>query len=287
MAAVARPPSQRDEDAPSGLMRPSRQRVSRTEVDYRKLHRGTLARETALSQGSGKGSEASESRLDTVLRAIAGVRESVDERLALMQEAITERSDIEQVKETISDELRNVVQERLKMTVQRTIVDAIRDEVAKTVQQQVGEAVRGEVKNAVEQEVKSIIQSAVANGINEQVTTIVQQQVTAIVQQQVTAIIQQQVTGIVQQQVTPIVQEQVTAIVEKQLSSFQLSSPSPSYADIARTPPGSHPSNVRTLSNQTTPSTLTDTIHCTVRWTCPTWKRRKGAGPMQAKSDRR
>lgn len=92
MAAVVRPPSQQDVDAPSALTRPSRQRVSRTEVDYRKLHRGTLAKETALSQASGKSSEASESRLDTVLRAIAGARESVDERFALMQEAITERS---------------------------------------------------------------------------------------------------------------------------------------------------------------------------------------------------
>jgi hypothetical protein len=232
MAAVVRAPSQQDEDAPAALTRPSRQRVSRTEVDYRKLHRGTFAKETALAQASGKSSEASESRLDTVLRAITGVRESVDERFALMQEAITERSDIEQIKATISDELRNVVQERLKTTVQRTIVDAIRDEVAQTVQQQVGEAERSEVKNVVQQEVKSIIQDAVANSINEQVTAIVQQQVTAIVQQQVTRI--------------------------------QLSSPSPSYADVARTPPGSHPSNVRMLSNQTTPSTLTDTLYCTV-----------------------
>jgi hypothetical protein len=38
----------------------------------------------------------------------------------------------------------------------------------------------------------------------------------------------------------------------------------PCYADIARIPPGSRPSNLRTLSNQTTPSTLTDTLYCTV-----------------------
>jgi hypothetical protein len=56
----------------------------------------------------------------------------------------------------------------------------------------------------------------------------------------------------------------VTTILGKQLSSIQLSSPNPSYADVARTPPGSHPSNLRTLSNQTTPSTLTDTLYCTV-----------------------
>ncbi|OQD66254.1 hypothetical protein PENANT_c364G09609, partial [Penicillium antarcticum] len=40
---------------------------------------------------------------------------------------------------------------------------------------------------------------------------------------------------------------------------------SPSYADIARTPPTSHPSNVRTLSTlNTTPSNFTDTLYCTV-----------------------
>jgi hypothetical protein len=39
---------------------------------------------------------------------------------------------------------------------------------------------------------------------------------------------------------------------------------SPSYADVARTPPLSHPSNIRTLSSITTPTTLTDTLYCTV-----------------------
>jgi hypothetical protein len=43
------------------------------------------------------------------------------------------------------------------------------------------------------------------------------------------------------------------------------SSPSPSYADVARTPPTSQPSNVRTLSSMyTTPSTLTNTLYCTI-----------------------
>ena len=103
-----RPPSQPGEDAPPALTRQSRQRVSRTEVDYRKLHRGILAKETALSQASGKSSESSESRLDTVLKAIAGVRESVDERFALVQDTIG------QVKEHVSEEVRNVVQKQLK-----------------------------------------------------------------------------------------------------------------------------------------------------------------------------
>jgi hypothetical protein len=40
---------------------------------------------------------------------------------------------------------------------------------------------------------------------------------------------------------------------------------SPSYADVARTPPTSYPSNVRTLSSSnTTPTTFTDTLYCTI-----------------------
>ncbi|KAF4971249.1 hypothetical protein FSARC_1871 [Fusarium sarcochroum] len=42
-------------------------------------------------------------------------------------------------------------------------------------------------------------------------------------------------------------------------------SPQPSYADVARTPPTSQPSNVRTLSSmRTTPSSFTDTPFCTI-----------------------
>lgn len=40
---------------------------------------------------------------------------------------------------------------------------------------------------------------------------------------------------------------------------------SPSYADVARTPPLSYPSNIRSLStSNTTPTTLTDTLYCTI-----------------------
>ncbi|KAI3113530.1 transcriptional regulator family: Zinc finger, CCHC-type [Penicillium roqueforti] len=40
---------------------------------------------------------------------------------------------------------------------------------------------------------------------------------------------------------------------------------SPSYADVARTPPSSYPSNIRTLSTlNTTPTTFTDTLYCTI-----------------------
>lgn len=126
MAAVVRSLSQPDEGASPALTRPSRQRVSRTEVDYHKLHRGTLAKETALSGASGKSSENSVPRLDTVLKAIAGMRDSVDERFALVQEAIEHVPDISQVKEIVSEEVRDIVQELLKITVQREIVEATR-----------------------------------------------------------------------------------------------------------------------------------------------------------------
>ena len=36
------------------------------------------------------------------------------------------------------------------------------------------------------------------------------------------------------------------------------------YADVARTPPSSHPSNLRTISNWTTLSMFTDTLYYTV-----------------------
>ena len=110
----------------------------------------------------------------------------------------------------------------------------------------------------------NIVDESVSAIIHKQVTSIVKEQVTTIIQQQVTSIIQQQVTSIVQQQVTTIVQEQVIAILEKQLSSIQLLSPNPSYADIAYTLLGSCPSNLRTISNQTIPSTLIDILYYTV-----------------------
>ncbi|KAF4546909.1 Hypothetical protein D9617_102g071680 [Elsinoe fawcettii] len=168
-----------------------------------------------------------------ILKAIAGVHDSVDERLALAP-------DIGQVRDAVSEEVKEVVQEQLKVTVQKEIGHIIGDEVKRAVQQQVGEVVRCEV------------------------AAVVQQQAGSIIRQQVTAIVQQQVSIVVQEKVTSIVQEQVTAIVEKKLSSIQQPSPNPSYADVARTPPESRPNNLRTISNQTIPSTFTDTLYCTV-----------------------
>jgi hypothetical protein len=109
MAALTRPPSQPDENAPLGTTRPSRSRVSRAEIDYRRLHRGTLAKEEASKQMTARSSATQESQLNTISKAVAGVRESVKERFILVQEAIADKSDIKPIKETISEELGHAV----------------------------------------------------------------------------------------------------------------------------------------------------------------------------------
>jgi len=60
--------------------------------------------------------------------------------------------------------------------------------------------------------------------------------------------------------------EQIDALVRNpSLTAASQPSPRTSYADIARTPPSSQPSGVRTLStSNTTPSTYTDTLFCTI-----------------------
>jgi Zinc knuckle len=56
-----------------------------------------------------------------------------------------------------------------------------------------------------------------------------------------------------------------TEEIQTQLSSIQFPSPSPSYAEVARTPPNSWPSNIQTLTSMgTTPSRMTDTLYCTI-----------------------
>jgi hypothetical protein len=59
---------------------------------------------------------------------------------------------------------------------------------------------------------------------------------------------------------------EMTEKIETQLSNIQPPlSASPSYAEVARTPPSSQPSNVQTLTSMgTTPSTITDTLYCTI-----------------------
>ena len=59
---------------------------------------------------------------------------------------------------------------------------------------------------------------------------------------------------------------EVVKLIQAQLSNIQaLPSATPSYADIARTSPGSQPSNLLSFSSMnTTPSIMTDTLYCTV-----------------------
>ncbi|KAJ6157289.1 hypothetical protein N7497_006174 [Penicillium chrysogenum] len=60
---------------------------------------------------------------------------------------------------------------------------------------------------------------------------------------------------------------------------------SPSYADVARTPPTSYPSNIRTLSTlNTTPTIFTETLYCTIDTSKMTESEneRKSAGSIRA-----
>ncbi|KAH8656269.1 hypothetical protein BGZ61DRAFT_570766, partial [Ilyonectria robusta] len=64
---------------------------------------------------------------------------------------------------------------------------------------------------------------------------------------------------------TKQLREQLDAMAKSIQANSAQTSPHPSYADVARTPPSSQPSNVQTLSSmQTTPSTLIDTLFCTI-----------------------
>jgi hypothetical protein len=59
---------------------------------------------------------------------------------------------------------------------------------------------------------------------------------------------------------------EISAMIETQLSNVQVpASASPSYATVARTPPTSQPSNLPSFSSRSlTPSSLTDTLYCTI-----------------------
>jgi hypothetical protein len=75
------------------------------------------------------------------------------------------------------------------------------------------------------------------------------------------------ITATVTQQ-SDTLKEEMAGIAEQiktQLSSLQASSPSPSYAEVARTPPNSWPSIVQTRASMgTTPSRMTDTLSCII-----------------------
>jgi hypothetical protein len=59
---------------------------------------------------------------------------------------------------------------------------------------------------------------------------------------------------------------ELAAMIQTQLSNIQVpASASPSYAAVARTPPNSQPSNLPSFSSRSlTPSTMTDTLYCTI-----------------------
>jgi len=59
---------------------------------------------------------------------------------------------------------------------------------------------------------------------------------------------------------------EMTEKIETQLFNIQpVPSTSPSYTEVARSPPNNEPSNIRTLTSiGTTPSTMTDTLYCTI-----------------------
>jgi regulator of replication initiation timing len=82
------------------------------------------------------------------------------------------------------------------------------------------------------------------------------------------------------------VHEQLDTIARSQALNIPTnSSPNPSYADVARTPPISQPSNIRTLSSfNTIPSTFTDTLYCIIDTskTVESGEKRMSAGTVRA-----
>ena len=110
MVAAARPLPQSDVSAWPGVTGLGRSRTSRNEIDYRNMHRGTPARGRVSGQGADRSSDIQESRLETILKTTAGVHASVDERFALVQDAIDQVPDIGQVKEAVSDKVERTVE---------------------------------------------------------------------------------------------------------------------------------------------------------------------------------
>jgi hypothetical protein len=137
MAATTRPLPQPGDSASPGVTRLGRSRASRTEIHYRKLHRGILARKRVLSQGADKSSDIQESLLETILEAIAGVRDSVDERFALVQEAIDQVPDVGQIKEAVLDEVKRMAQQQVGDVVRREVRSVIQHEIMNTVGEKV------------------------------------------------------------------------------------------------------------------------------------------------------
>ncbi|GIZ38770.1 hypothetical protein CKM354_000217200 [Cercospora kikuchii] len=75
----------------------------------------------------------------------------------------------------------------------------------------------------------------------------------------------EQITTIIQEQVAVSIQQQVAASIQEQLANVAVpTNGSRSYAEVARTPPDSQPSNIRSLTMSTTPSAFTNSLYCTI-----------------------
>ena len=63
------------------------------------------------------------------MKAIAGVHDSVDERFALVQEAIDQVPDVGLVKEAVSDEVKRAVRQQLGDVIRREFRSVVQHEI--------------------------------------------------------------------------------------------------------------------------------------------------------------
>jgi hypothetical protein len=201
----------------TGRVRPERQR---TDVDYRKLHRGSLAT-TALP---GKAKEVGAATPTAILEAVLGVQKALmvaDERTRGAEERAEKAEERAGKAEGRMESMARKVEE---MAGQITGLREAMSSQAKDLRKELQEAYGGQIE-----------------ALRKEITTSVQTQLSEI-------------------------QAEITAAIQMQLANIQLSpSASPSYANVARTPPISHPSNLSLgTSGAITSSSLTDTLYCTI-----------------------
>jgi len=199
-----------ESDATGIRVRPERQR---NDVDYRKLHRGSVTT-TALP---GKAKEMGAATPIAILEAVMGVQK------ALM--AADERTREAEQKAAKAEERMEAMARKV-------------------------EEMSGQIKGLREE-------------MSSQVTTL-RKKLQETYGGQVEALKKEMMTS-VQTQLSEI-QTEITAVIQMQLANIQLSSvASPSYANVARTPPISHPSNLSSgTSRGITSSIMTDTLYCTI-----------------------
>ena len=84
-----------------------------------------MPKDGASKHSTARSNTAHQSQLNTISKAVAGLREFVDARLALMQKVTTDTSDLEQIEGPTLVELGYAVQGQLKVAVQCVIINAI------------------------------------------------------------------------------------------------------------------------------------------------------------------